>query len=301
MRRFWVIVAVLVLAAGGLWLYGKLRPDDPLSRTMQKGLDKALSLRPSMPERGICARYGTPATHPENTLPGFLNAAKVGAHLIKFSVLPTKDGHLVAMRPLEVDYTTDGKGKVADLTLAEIKRLDAGGRVDPSFAGTRVPTLGEVLEAVPVNIWVVVDTAGGPDIGRQIAQIAVERDRVHQVILGCRRVAAEAARQVAPDIKICYLDAQRNSWEYVNGAIAFGADMLQLHGPLGESLTPFIKAAKEAGLKVFFLGANRPEEARQAFDLGMDYVVTFDAATLVSAAAAWGIEPLDPIWCRQQP
>jgi len=291
----WVVVLLAALVAG-LTVYWKLRPSSPVGRVIQQGVNEVRSLRPSMPQRGICAQYGTRATHPENTLPAFLNAARVDAHMIKFPVRQTKDGHLVAMRTLEVDFTTDGKGKVAELTLAEIKQLDAGVRTGPQFAGTRVPTLEEILDAVPVNLWVVVDTAGGPDVGTKIAQIALDRGRVHQVIIGCRRSAAEAARQVAPDIKVCYLEAQRNSWDYVNAAIAFKADAIQLHGPLGPNLKPYIEAAKKAGLKVFFLGANWPEEAKQAFDLGMDYVVTFDAETLAAAATAWGIEPLDPVF-----
>ena len=51
----------------------------------------------------------------------------------------------------KVDRTTDGHGALADLTLAEVRKLDAGSWFDPHFAGTRVPTLDEFLDVLEVS------------------------------------------------------------------------------------------------------------------------------------------------------
>src|SRR5690606_19742345 len=60
----------------------------------------------------------------------------------------TKDGHLICIHDGDVRRTTDGSGKAADLTLEEIRKLDAGRWFDPMFAGEKVPTVEEVLSLV---------------------------------------------------------------------------------------------------------------------------------------------------------
>lgn len=89
---------------------------------------------------------GTVRFAPENTLAAFRKAIELGLDLIEIDVRQTKDGHLVIMHDPTVDRTTNGKGRVAEMTLAEIKALDAGSWFSPEFAGERVPTLDEALD-----------------------------------------------------------------------------------------------------------------------------------------------------------
>src|SRR5206468_3954889 len=77
---------------------------------------------------------------PENTLTGFGACADLRLGF-EFDVRRSRDGHLVVMHDADVKRTTDGKGKVADFTLAELRKLDAGRRFAPEFAGQRVPSL----------------------------------------------------------------------------------------------------------------------------------------------------------------
>ncbi len=91
---------------------------------------------------------GTVHLAPENTLAAFRKAIELGLDLIEIDVRETRDGHLVIMHDATVDRTTDGKGRVSDLTLEEIKRLDAGSWFSPKFAGERVPTLDEALSVM---------------------------------------------------------------------------------------------------------------------------------------------------------
>jgi len=85
---------------------------------------------------------------PENTIPAFKKAIQLGADLLEIDVRETKDGHLVIMHDPTVNRTTNGSGKVTDLTLAEIKQLDAGSWFSPEFKGTSVPTFDEALEFI---------------------------------------------------------------------------------------------------------------------------------------------------------
>ena len=96
----------------------------------------------------VFAHRGARAVAPENTLPAFARALELGADGIELDVQCSADGHLVVMHDFAVDKTTDGTGQVAALTLAELRRLDAGHAFGPAFAGVRVPTLEEVLDLV---------------------------------------------------------------------------------------------------------------------------------------------------------
>ena len=94
----------------------------------------------------IEAHRGDSANAPENTIAAFRQAVELGIHSIELDVHPTKDGELVVMHDDNVTRTTDGQGEIADLTLAEIRRLDAGSWFAATFAGEAVPTLAEVFE-----------------------------------------------------------------------------------------------------------------------------------------------------------
>lgn len=94
------------------------------------------------------AHRGDSGNFPENTIAAFRAAAEAGADMCELDVQATRDGVVVVMHDETVDRTTDGRGTVAALTLAGIKRLDAGSWRGASFAGERVPTLEEVFAAV---------------------------------------------------------------------------------------------------------------------------------------------------------
>ncbi|RRK09522.1 glycerophosphodiester phosphodiesterase [Lactiplantibacillus garii] len=94
----------------------------------------------------IIAHRGSKGTRPENTLLAFQAALDDGADGLETDVHLSKDGHLIIMHDETVDRTTDGSGRIVDLTLAELKRLDAGSAFDPLYAGAQVPTLDEVVQ-----------------------------------------------------------------------------------------------------------------------------------------------------------
>ena len=94
----------------------------------------------------IIAHRGASGLAPENTMAAFKKAYDTGVSMIELDVQKTKDGHLVIMHDDTVDRTTNGKGKIEDLTLEEIKKLDAGSWFSSEYTGEKIPTLGEVLE-----------------------------------------------------------------------------------------------------------------------------------------------------------
>ena len=104
-----------------------------------------------MPKPKLIAHRGGPKYAPENTLAAFRNAVTLGVDGYEFDVQMTKDGALVIMHDETVDRTTNGSGAVKDLTLAQIRALDAG-------RGEPPPTFQESLDlARSTGVWMLVE------------------------------------------------------------------------------------------------------------------------------------------------
>lgn len=112
--------------------------------------NKIRSNNPLLRHRGVllgCHR-GDRANFPENTMEAFRGAAKLGVDAIETDVRRTKDNHLVLIHDRDVARTTDGEGFVDEMTLSEIKALDAGGWKGEQFRGAKIPTAEEFLDFV---------------------------------------------------------------------------------------------------------------------------------------------------------
>jgi glycerophosphoryl diester phosphodiesterase len=96
----------------------------------------------------MAAHRGDKKNCPENTLPAFKRAIEIGSDAIECDIHQTKDGVIVMMHDHDVDRTTDGTGRVCDLTFEEIRKLDAGIKFGEQFKGTKVPTFEEFLDLV---------------------------------------------------------------------------------------------------------------------------------------------------------
>lgn len=93
----------------------------------------------------VIGHRGAAGLAPENTLRGFDRAAEAGVTWVEFDVMLSRDSLPMLIHDDDVDRTTDGRGAVADLTGAELARLDAGAWFGPDFAGARIPTLADAV------------------------------------------------------------------------------------------------------------------------------------------------------------
>ncbi|MFZ5916905.1 MAG: glycerophosphodiester phosphodiesterase [Chloroflexota bacterium] len=100
----------------------------------------------------VMAHRGASGYAPENTLAAFRLALQQGTDLLETDLRFTRDGHLVCIHDATVDRTTDGHGPVSDMTLAEIRTLDAGSWFGDGFAGEWIPTLQELLAIIPEGV-----------------------------------------------------------------------------------------------------------------------------------------------------
>ena len=102
----------------------------------------------------IIGHRGYPAKYPENTLAAFQGAIAAGATMLELDVMLSRDRKLVVIHDATLERTTNGRGKVADFAMTELKRLDAGSWYDEEFADQKLPQLSEVLDLVNDRAYV---------------------------------------------------------------------------------------------------------------------------------------------------
>jgi len=102
----------------------------------------------------VVAHRGFSGAAPENTLAAFRQAIEIGSDMIELDIQLSKDGRIVVMHDETLERTTNGRGKVVDHTLKELKKLDAGSCFGPEFSGERIPTLQEVLDLAKGRVLV---------------------------------------------------------------------------------------------------------------------------------------------------
>jgi glycerophosphoryl diester phosphodiesterase len=127
----------------------------------------------------VDAHRGASARSPENTLAAFRAALAAGADSVEFDVRLSVDGVPVVIHDESVDRTTDGTGAVCELSLAELRSLDAGSWKDPGFAGERIPTLDEALELLGAAPRINIELKPGPEVLADLAVEAIERRLLH--------------------------------------------------------------------------------------------------------------------------
>lgn len=158
---------------------------------------------------------------PENTLAAFRQAIASGAEAIEIDLRGTKDGEIVVIHDATVDRTTDGSGAVADKSLAELKKLDAG-------RGERIPTYQEVLQLVSgTGIVLLLDIKKGGVLDRQkVIRVTEEHDAIANVIVGARSLEdLQAFRALNPDLRtLGFVDEIEDIAPFVQG----GADFIRL-------------------------------------------------------------------------
>jgi glycerophosphoryl diester phosphodiesterase len=248
-----------------------------------------------MPKKGLCAHRGCMDTHPENTLPALREAVRLGAQMIEFDLLLTRDSVLVLMHDETVDRTTDGHGRVADLTFDEIRKLDAGVKKSPAFAGTRIPTFEETLALMPRNVWLNCHLKGDEAVGRAAAAMLKKTSRLHQAFLTCSEKAAQAAREAIPGILICNGENRyrRNAALYADQTIKMKAPFIQfLRTEPGENRREVMKKLKQNNVTVNYFYAKIPDELAGLFAEGVDFVLVNDLAKFQPEAERLGI----PVW-----
>lgn len=234
------------------------------------------------------AHRGMNALAPENTMPAFELAVEMKADVIETDVMISKDGELVLLHDFTVDRTTDGSGRVSELTLAELKRLTANKTDNAAwkpyydrYDTARIPALSELLAYAKGKGIVLALEMKGIGYEQKLVDLIVEHDMVTDVyVTSFSSEVLQRIRALHPDIGIGFvLDG---------GAPAPGSELVQAEKIVTDNvqlgafflssttlLTPELMAyAKHRGLPVTAWTINTKRGMQDLFKLGAAGIIT---------------------------
>ena len=209
---------------------------------------------------------------PENTMASFNMAQEIGVDTIELDVHLTHDGALAVMHDHDVSRTTDGTGLIGEISLAQVRQLDAGSKFGEAYAGEGVPVLPEVLDWARDHIPILIEIKGYPKPAPGIEAAVVEAVRkagmTNQVMVkSFFHECVSVVRAIAPEIATGILLASAPV-EPVGMARAAGADSLRnLWSYWTEDA---VSAAREAGLHTSAWGVNENVALKRVIELGLD-------------------------------
>ena len=230
----------------------------------------------------VIAHRGASAYFPENTMPAFEAALTMNAEMIELDVLLSKDGVPVVIHDAKLNRLTDRRGFVRDHTLAELKELDAGAWFDSKFAGTRIPTLEEVLQfaqdSIALNIEIktgaVTDERDGGIEEKSLELVQKYGMRDHILFSSFDYRAVEHLKQLQPDIPVALLYDRRQSTgrspsELISdyNADAFNCSYRQLTKVRQEDL-------KAHHIPTFIYTVNQPGRMKTLIEKGITGLIT---------------------------
>ncbi|MGD9893476.1 MAG: glycerophosphodiester phosphodiesterase [Dehalococcoidia bacterium] len=212
---------------------------------------------------------------PENTMAGIHAAVTLGVDAIEIDVHASRDGVPVLIHDERVDRTTDGTGAVRDLTLDQLRRLDAGARsFDGRFAGERVPMLAEVLDLTR-NACLLVIEVKQPGIVEHIAEV-VRRHRAadRAMIWSFHRDAVATARAVLPEAPAAQLWGGRtgDAASLIEGTVQRGAQAISVQYSAVEPA--LVHAARLRGLTVYTWTVDQPSDQARVAAAGVAGICT---------------------------
>jgi glycerophosphoryl diester phosphodiesterase len=213
----------------------------------------------------------------------FRKAIAAGVDMIELDIRMTKDYHLVVMHDSTVRRTTNGTGAVCDMSLQDLKSLDAGSWYGPRFRGEQVPTLREVMEMLPsrVGLNIEVKTDGDPRPDRALEESLVliirEQNMTSRVLVSSfdhshlRRMHTLDPSLPLGVLYVPVRDLVRSPSAMARrcGASAFICSRTQLR-------KRFIDDAHKHGIVVGVYGVNTAEQYRSMTRYGIDAIVTDD-------------------------
>jgi glycerophosphoryl diester phosphodiesterase len=246
------------------------------------------------------AHRGASAQAPENTLEAFRLAVEAGAGGLELDVHMTVDREIVVIHDATVERTTEGSGVVAEMTLDELRTLDAGYRFSPDGGrthpyrgqGVRIPTLAQVYEHFPAVCVNVDMKEPQSDVERAVAGVirdahAEGRSLVvseyHAVVRRFRGVSGGRISTGASglELRAFYLLSRLHLERLSRPA----CDALQVpveHKGVTVVTPRFLKAAHSRGVRVDVWTINEPGEMRRLLDLGVDVIMTDRPQTLAN-------------------
>lgn len=217
----------------------------------------------------VIGHRGAAGHAPENTLKSFLKALELGADMVELDVHLCASGEAVVIHDDTVDRTTDGTGKVLDLSLDELKALDTGD-------GERVPTLREVFEALGGRVGVNVELKGlgcVDGVYRVLAdELSGPRLSLNRLLVSSFHLGMlEWMRALSDDVRLGVLVKEdlAQVFDFAQRVHAYSVN--PYHKRMG---LEFVAMAHGIGLKVYPWTVNEPGDIAKAKTMGVDGIIS---------------------------
>jgi len=239
----------------------------------------------------VGAHRGASGRAPENTLAAFKLALDEGAELLEFDVQLTRDQVAVVIHDEWVDRTSNGHGRVGELTYSELKQLDFGSYRGEEFVGCRIPTLDEVLELGKGRCQLNIEIKNGPAYYYQIEAIIIEQIKAHQcsdqvIISSFDHQAISRCQELHPEVRLAYLIAHLPL--NISGLLP-SFRLAALHPYYAYVNRELVKECHRLGLKVNVWGTNNPEDWQRLAKWEVDAIITdyvTELRTIIHSAGA---------------
>ncbi len=225
----------------------------------------------------IIAHRGASGHRPENTLSSFQYALEMQVDGIELDVHMSKDGHLIVCHDETVDRTTNGKGFIKDLTLKEIKELDAGSWFHPDYANEGIPTLQEVLELLEnKDILINIELKNGPIFYRGLEKETIELLKKYQlhnqaILSSFNHYSLLEVKRIDMHIKtsILYMAGMVAPWVYAQYVGVEG-----IHPYFPSLIPPVVEDCIRNGLMVNPFTVNDEFHLQQVSAMGVTGIIT---------------------------
>jgi glycerophosphoryl diester phosphodiesterase len=229
----------------------------------------------------VIGHRGAASCAPENTLAGFRRARALDCQWVEFDVRLTADARPVVLHDDRLTRTTDGRGRVSALSLAAVRRHDAGAWFGASFAGERVPTLEEALTLLAglglgANVELKATRGREAETGTVVADLLARLcpSALPELLISSFRPAALAAAGArAPRIARGILfGVIPENWR----AVAERLGCATIHADYRRLRPALVTEIREAGYPVLAYTVNDPGRANALFDWGVTSVFSDD-------------------------
>jgi len=233
----------------------------------------------------IIAHRGASAEAPENTLAAFQAAARAGADGIELDVTMCASGDVVVIHDDTIDRTTNGSGRVRDMSLETLRFFDAGRWFDARYEGQVIPTLADVVDLVDESLFINIEikSTGLRDEGLEDGVIDLVRrrsigDRV--LISSFSPIALWRVRHRAPQLRRALLTAPNMPLFLRSGWPAPLVRPHTLHPHHSQVDDQYVQRAHQRGRQVNAWTVDAPEEMRRLCEMGVDGIITNHPARL---------------------
>jgi len=245
-----------------------------------------------LPRPIIFAHRGACTQAPENTLAAFELALRQETDAVELDAKLTADGQIVVIHDQTVDRTTQGTGIVRQMTLAELRKLDAGSHFDIAFQGEPIPTLEEVLKAIGQLTFINIELTNYASLTDELPQKAaalVKRLKLSRRVMfsSFNPIALRRVQRLLPETPIGLLAFPGGKGWLARSWLGRLLVRYQTLNPEQRDVTEsLINKMHRMSRGVLTYTVNDPEEMQRLFQLGVDGIFTDDPALALKQRAA---------------